>query len=60
MDTETNSVEFDFVKGHIAATMTLIHGLIDQGLIDRDHLDAFFSHLSSAIFRTIAKPWDCG
>ncbi|MCX2722637.1 hypothetical protein [Roseibium salinum] len=43
MDTETNSVEFDFVKGHIAATMTLIHGLIDQGLIDRDHLDAFFA-----------------
>ncbi|POF30096.1 hypothetical protein [Roseibium marinum] len=43
VDTETNSVEFDFVKGHIAATMTLIHGLIDQGLIDRGHLDAFFS-----------------
>lgn len=43
MDTETSSVEFDFVKGHIAATMTLIHGLIDQGLIDRDHLDAFFA-----------------
>ncbi|PVB62729.1 hypothetical protein [Labrenzia sp. 011] len=42
-DTETNSVEFDFVKGHIAATMTLIHGLIDQGLIDRKTLDAFFA-----------------
>lgn len=42
MDPHTNSVEFDFVKGHIAATMTLIHGLIDQGLIDRDRLDAFF------------------
>ncbi|WP_299812887.1 hypothetical protein [uncultured Roseibium sp.] len=42
-DTETNSIEFDFVKGHIAATMTLIHGLIDQGLIDREHLDSFFS-----------------
>ena len=36
IDTHTSSVEFDFVKGHIAATMTLIHGLIDQGLIDRD------------------------
>ncbi|CTQ53517.1 hypothetical protein LP7551_02040 [Roseibium album] len=43
MDTPTSSVEFDFVKGHIAATMTLIHGLIDQGLIDREHLDAFFA-----------------
>jgi len=43
MDPHTSSVEFDFVKGHIAATMTLIHGLIDQGLIDRERLDAFFS-----------------
>lgn len=43
MDTHTSSVEFDFVKGHIAATMTLIHGLIDQGLIDRQQLDAFFA-----------------
>jgi len=42
-DSQTNSVEFDFVKGHIAATMTLIHGLIDQGLLDRDRLDAFFA-----------------
>ncbi|WP_420332465.1 hypothetical protein [Roseibium sp.] len=43
MDTHTNSVEFDFVKGHIAATMTLIHALIDQGVIDREQLDAFFA-----------------
>ena len=42
MDTHTNSVEFDFVKGHIAATMTLIHALIDQGVIDREQLDVFF------------------
>ncbi|MBN9670681.1 hypothetical protein [Roseibium aggregatum] len=42
-ETQANSVEFDFVKGHIAATMTLIHGLIDQGLLDRDRLDAFFA-----------------
>ena len=42
LETEASSVEFDFVKGHIAATMTLIHGLIDQGLIDREHLDTFF------------------
>lgn len=37
-----NSIEFDFVKGHIAATMTLIHALIDQDVIDRDRLDRFF------------------
>ncbi|MES0881961.1 hypothetical protein [Roseibium sp. SCP14] len=43
LDNHTSSVEFDFVKGHIAATMTLIHGLIDQGLIDRHHLDSFFA-----------------
>jgi hypothetical protein len=43
MDTHSSSVEFDFVKGHIAATMTLIHGLIDQGLIDRQRLDMFFA-----------------
>ncbi|WP_434051763.1 MAG: hypothetical protein RDA78_21155 [Roseibium sp.] len=43
IDTHTNSVEFDFVKGHIAATMTLIHALIDQGVIDREQLDAFFA-----------------
>lgn len=43
IDTHTSSVEFDFVKGHIAATMTLIHGLIDQGLIDRERLDLFFA-----------------
>lgn len=43
IDTHTNSVEFDFVKGHIAATMTLIHALIDQGVIDREQLDVFFA-----------------
>ena len=43
MDTHTNSVELDFVKGHIAATMTLIHALIDQGVIDREQLDVFFA-----------------
>ncbi|QDG79701.1 hypothetical protein FJ695_19070 [Labrenzia sp. PHM005] len=37
-----NSIEFDFVKGHIAATMTLIHALIDQGAVDRERLDGFF------------------
>jgi hypothetical protein len=42
-ETHMNSIEFDFVKGHIAATMTLIHALIDQGTIDRERLDTFFN-----------------
>lgn len=37
------AVELEFVKSHIAATMTLIHGLIDQGVLDRDRLDSFFA-----------------
>lgn len=37
------AIELEFVKGHIAATMTLIHGLIDQGVLDRDRLDTFFA-----------------
>lgn len=37
------TVELEFMKGHIAATMTLIHGLIDQGVLDRDRLDDFFA-----------------
>ncbi len=38
-----STVELEFVKGHIAATMTLIHGLIDQGVLDRERLDSFFA-----------------
>ncbi|MEP3047848.1 MAG: hypothetical protein ABJL55_18915 [Roseibium sp.] len=52
LDPHTSSVEFDFVKGHIAATMTLIHGLIDQGLIDRDQLDNFFAAFVSDLPNT--------
>ena len=37
------TVELEFVKSHIAATMTLIHGMIDQGVLDRDRLDVFFA-----------------
>ncbi|TYC58687.1 hypothetical protein FMN50_09590 [Rhodobacterales bacterium] len=46
-DAHSSSVEFDFVKGHIAATMTLIHALIEQDLIDRDRLDSFFASFVS-------------
>ncbi len=42
-ETQMSSIEFDFVKGHIAATMTLIHALIDQGALDRERLDSFFA-----------------
>ncbi|WP_417691727.1 hypothetical protein [Roseibium sp.] len=38
-----SSMELEFVKGHIAATMTLIHALIDQGTLDRARLDEFFA-----------------
>lgn len=37
------AIELEFVKGHIAATMTLILALIDQGVLDRDRLDCFFA-----------------
>jgi hypothetical protein len=40
------TVELEFVKSHIAATMTLIHGMIDQGVLDRDRLDGFFCRIS--------------
>ncbi|MTI45727.1 hypothetical protein JM93_00644 [Roseibium hamelinense] len=36
------SLEIQFVKGHIAATMTLILGLVEQDILDRDRLDRFF------------------
>ncbi|WP_417683777.1 hypothetical protein [Roseibium sp.] len=36
-------MELEFMKGHIAATMALIHGMIDQGVLDRDKLDVFFA-----------------
>jgi hypothetical protein len=42
-DHATLGAEFDFLKGHIAATMTLIHALIDQGAVDRVALDRFFA-----------------
>ncbi|NBN62092.1 hypothetical protein GWI72_05710 [Microvirga tunisiensis] len=42
-ETAALGAEFDFLKGHIAATMTLIHALIDQGTVDRKALDAFFA-----------------
>jgi|GEM_PF-1548157 len=49
---QMNSIEFDFVKGHIAATMTLIHALIDQGTVDRERLDSFFEAFVSGLPKT--------
>jgi hypothetical protein len=43
VDRSAGTMELEFMKGHIAATMTLVHGLIDQGAVDRDKLDAFFA-----------------
>lgn len=45
-------VEFDFLKGHIAATMTLVHGLIKQGVIDKDALDSYFTDFLSSLPQT--------
>lgn len=42
-DVGANSVEMEFVKGHIAATMVLIQGLMQQGRIDAAELDSFFT-----------------
>lgn len=45
-------VEFDFLKGHIAATMTLIQGLKAQGVIDSDALDNYFTDFLSHVPQT--------
>lgn len=45
----SGSMELEFVKGHIAATMTLIHALIDQGTLDRTRLDEFFAGFISQL-----------
>lgn len=42
-DRAVGSMELEFMRGHIAATMTLILGLIDQGVVDRGRLDVFFA-----------------
>lgn len=42
-DVGLNRVELEFLKGHIAATMTLIEGLIAQGAVDARALDSFFA-----------------
>lgn len=49
---EVSTVELDFVKGHIAATMALIHGMIEQDVLDRHQLDAFFAGFVSQLPHT--------
>ena len=51
-DTIAGMVEFEFLKGHIAATMALIHGLIAQGALDRVALDDFFTDYMSGLPHT--------
>lgn len=41
-DTGLSGVEFEFLKGHIAATLALIQGLAAQRAIDPGVLDNFF------------------
>ncbi|NRG18738.1 hypothetical protein HPQ64_13680 [Rhizobiales bacterium] len=38
-----SSVEMEFVKGHIAATMVLIQGLWEQNLLDKEALERYFT-----------------
>ncbi|MBD8890729.1 hypothetical protein [Roseibium litorale] len=51
-DPVAEPVELEFVRGHIAATMTLVLGLIDQGVIDRLRLDTFFAGFISELPHT--------
>lgn len=44
-------VEFEFLKGHIAATMALIYGLIEQGCVDQKALDKYFTQFVAALPR---------
>lgn len=38
-----SSVEMEFVKGHIAATMVLVQGLWEQNLLDKEALERYFT-----------------
>ena len=45
-------VQYEFVKGHIAATMALVNGLVLQNAIDRDALDGYFTSFLSQLPHT--------
>ncbi|WP_349360536.1 hypothetical protein [Stappia sp.] len=51
-DTIAGEAGFEFLKGHIAATMALIHGLIAQNALDRNALDDFFTDYLSNLPHT--------
>lgn len=54
-ETETEGpgvIEFDFLKAHIAATMTLVQGLIAQGVVDREALEDYFTDFLSGLPQT--------
>ncbi|MEI2386011.1 hypothetical protein [Breoghania sp. JC706] len=42
-------VQYEFVKGHIAATMALVNGLVLQNAIDRDALNGYFASFLSQL-----------
>lgn len=48
----TGTAEYEFLRGHIAATMALIHGLIAQGALDRQALDDYFTDYLSRLPHT--------
>lgn len=47
-----STAEYEFLRGHIAATMALIHGLIAQGALDRQALDDYFTDYLSRLPHT--------
>ena len=51
-DNGADVVQFDFLKAHIAATMTLVHGMIAQGVIDKDSLDSYFTEFLTSLPQT--------
>ncbi|SDU11076.1 hypothetical protein SAMN05428979_1681 [Stappia sp. ES.058] len=51
-DPMAGAAGFEFLKGHIAATMALIHGLIAQNALDRNALDDFFTDYLSGLPHT--------
>lgn len=51
-DHGSDVVQFEFVKGHIAATMALVNGLVLQGAVDRDALDGYFTSFLSQLPHT--------
>ena len=46
------SANLDFLKGHIAATMTLVQALIDQGAVNGVAMDKYFEQFLAELPHT--------